>query len=85
MIMDKKRCTKCGIEKDKNNTSFIPIRMIIFVRCIEKTAEFIVSSPHSHKGESNETATYFAYTLVLYRRRFTRTEIYNCIIEERQD
>ena len=36
-------------------------------------------------NKGNESATDFAYALALYRREFTRTEIYNRIIEERQD
>ena len=36
-------------------------------------------------NKGDESATDFAYALALYRREFTRTEIYNRIIEERQD
>ncbi len=36
-------------------------------------------------NKGNESATDFAYALALYRRGLTRTEIYNRIVEERQD
>jgi hypothetical protein len=42
-----------------------------------------ITRPLYDKG--NESATDFAYALALYRRGFIRTEIYNRIIQERQD
>ncbi|WP_394707313.1 hypothetical protein [uncultured Desulfobacter sp.] len=36
-------------------------------------------------NRGNESATDFAYALALYRRGFTRMEVYNCILQERQD
>ena len=39
----------------------------------------------SFYNKGNESATDFAYALALYRRGFTRTEVYNRIIQERQD
>ncbi|WP_371904999.1 hypothetical protein [Desulfobacter postgatei] len=59
----------------------------------EGVRRYIASQSYDSRGKNlrlssnkgNESATDLAYALALYRRGFTRTEIYNRIIQERQD